>query len=89
MGLIVVFAVRIICDRARISMLKRYALQNGLIEPTVNLLWNAQAVQQIDKSLPLGPLRDRNKLLKAGTWVASLGQLAIAIFIAFHVLHKQ
>ncbi len=88
-GLIVVFATRIICDWVRISMLKRFALENRLIEPTVNLLWNAQALRQIDKSLPLGPIRNRNKLLKSVAWVAWLSYLAITIFMAFHQLHKK
>jgi hypothetical protein len=88
-GLILFLAIRIICDWLRISMLKRFALQNGLIEPTVNLLWNAQALQQIDKNLPFGPIRNRNIVLKSGAWVASLSSLAMTIFLAFQQLHKK
>ena len=87
-GLVIVFAGRIVCDWVRISMLKRFALQNGLIEPTVNLFWNNQALRQIDKSLPAGSLRTRVRLLKTGAWVTWLGYCVITIFVAFYQLHK-
>ena len=82
-GFLAVLFGRVICDWKRIAILKRFALQHGLLEPKTSLWWNNKASLDIEKSLPAGPMRTQVRILRGATWVFQIGYGVVLLGI-FH-----
>ena len=84
-GLSLLLVARTACDYVRISMLKRFAEQNG-IAIVGRLWWNNREVQRMSNSLPEGLLKTRVKLLQNVVWPISIAFFVVIMFDSLHML---
>jgi len=83
-GFCAVVLGRLACDWKRISLLKRFASGNALIDSKTNLWWNNKALLAIEAKLPEGRIRTQTRMLRAGTWVFWLGYVIVLFGIFLH-----
>ncbi len=73
-----------VCEWVRSALLKRFALDHSVNEPSLMSVWNDRALTRVEKSLPPGSIRTRVKLFHAASRLSFFGFLATVFIVVHH-----